>query len=188
VTDLDDDQRSIDGFIIVSDLRGHTVGAKFRPTPPALLDPSTQETIMSRLLGAGAVTLAIFSSISFATGQNASSQAPGTVHPDLTSRQERMVSQALATAPSQPAPVGVQPQVGGKLPDSMTAQALPSDVTDQVPEAKQLLFVKLPDRIVLIDPDTQVVTEIVMDPTTTGSNSDGPVRPSNCTAGAGRQC
>jgi hypothetical protein len=99
-----------------------------------------------------------------------------------------MVSQALATAPSQPAPVGVQPQVGGKLPDSMTAQALPSDVTDQVPEAKQLLFVKLPDRIVLIDPDTQVVTEIVMDPTTTGSNSDGPVRPSNCTAGAGRQC
>jgi hypothetical protein len=143
---------------------------------------------MNRLLDAGVVTLAIFSSISFATGQNAPSQPPGTVHPGLTSTQERMVSQALATAPSQSAPVGVQPQVGGKLPDSMTAQALPSDVTDQAPEAKQLLFVKLPDRIVLIDPDTQVVTEIVMDPTTTGSNSDGPERPSSCTAGAGRQC
>ena len=44
----------------------------------------------------------------------------------------------------------------------MTAQALPSDVTDQVPEAKQLLFVKLPDRIILIDPDTKLVHEIVL--------------------------
>jgi hypothetical protein len=31
VTDLDDDQRSIGGFIIVSDLRGHAIGAKFSP-------------------------------------------------------------------------------------------------------------------------------------------------------------
>ena len=148
---------------------------------------------MNRLLGAGAVTLAIFSSISFAAGQNAPgqnapSQAPGTVHPDLTAKQERTVSQALASSPSQPAPAGVQPQVGSKLPDSMTAQSLPSNVTDQVPEAKQLLFVKLPDRVVLIDPDTQLVTEIVMDPTTTGSSSDSSVQPSSCTAGAGRQC
>jgi hypothetical protein len=52
----------------------------------------------------------------------------------------------------------------------MTAQALPGNVTDQVPEAKQLFFVKLPDRIVLIDPDTKLVTEIVMDATTTGSS------------------
>jgi hypothetical protein len=166
---------------------------KRRPIAPAILNPTTQETVMNRFLSAGAVTLAILSSISFAAGQNAPgqnapTQAPGTVHPDLTQKQERMVSQALATSPSQPAPAGVQPQVGSKLPDSMTAKTLPSDVTDQVPEAKQLLFVKLPDRVVLIDPDTQVVTEIVMDPATTGSNTDSSIRPSNCTAAAGRQC
>jgi hypothetical protein len=166
---------------------------KRRPRAPAILNPTTQETVMNRFLGAGAVTLAILSSISFAAGQNAPgqnapTQAPGTVHPDLTQKQERMVSQALATSPSQPAPAGVQPQVGSKLPDSMTAKTLPSDVTDQVPEAKQLLFVKLPDRVVLIDPDTQVVTEIVMDPATTGSNTDNSIRPSNCTAAAGRRC
>jgi hypothetical protein len=62
------------------------------------------------------------------------------------------------------------------MPDSMTAQSLPSNVTDQVPEAKNLLFVKLPDRVLLIDPDNKVVTELVMDSgassdTTTGSNS-----------------
>ena len=38
---------------------------------------------------------------------------------------------------------------------------------------KNLLFVKLPDRIVLIDPDTKRVTEIVADEATTGSNTTG---------------
>jgi hypothetical protein len=77
----------------------------------------------------------------------------------------------------QPAPASGQPQVGDKLPDSMTAQQLPSNVADQVPEAKQLLFVKLPDRIILIDPDSKLVSEIVMDSVTTGSNSNSTDRP-----------
>jgi hypothetical protein len=81
-----------------------------------------------------------------------------------------------------PAPTGAQPQVGdklpdSKLPDSMTAQQIPRNVTDQVPEAKNSLFVKLPDRIILIDPDTKLVSEIVMDSVTTGSNSNSSDRP-----------
>ena len=121
---------------------------------------------MSQLIRAGAITLAISGSVGFAAAQ----KPPGS---DLTATQQRTVSQGLASSPSQPSPAGSQPQVGNKLPDSMTAQQLPSNVTDQVPEAKQLLFVKLPDRIVLIDPDTKLVSEIVMDSdsATTGSNS-----------------
>ena len=126
---------------------------------------------MSRLIGAGAITLAIFGSVGFAAAQT----GPSTV---LTSNQEQMVSQGLASSPSQSAPAGAQPQVGDKLPDSITAQQLPSNVTDQVPEAKNLLFVKLPDRIILIDPDTKLVSEIVMDSVTTGSNSNSTDRPS----------
>jgi hypothetical protein len=41
-----------------------------------------------------------------------------------------------------------------------------------------LLFVKLPDRIVLIDPETRLVTEIVIDEVTTGSNSNSSDQPS----------
>lgn len=120
---------------------------------------------MSQLIRAGAITLAIFGSVGFAAAQ----KPPGS---DLTATQQLTVSQGLASSPSQPSPAGSQPQVGNKLPDSMTAQALPNNVTDQVPEAKNLLFVKLPDRIMLIDPDSKLVTEIVMDSdaTTTGSN------------------
>ena len=40
-----------------------------------------------------------------------------------------------------------------------------------MPEAKEMLFIKLLDRIVLIDPESQVVAEIVMTPVTTGSGS-----------------
>src|ERR1700694_2124230 len=136
---------------------------------------------MSQLIRAGAITVAIFSSVGLAAGQNAPSQAQGSARADLTPKQEQMVSQRLASSPSQPAPAGAQPQVGNQVPDSMAAQALPSDVTDQVPEAKNLLFVKLPDRVLLIDPDTKLVTEIVMEGVTTGSNpnsSDSSDRPS----------
>jgi hypothetical protein len=129
-----------------------------------------QETIMSQFLRAGVITVAIFSSIGLAAAQTTPSRAPGSGQVDLTPRQEQMVSQGLAASPSQPAPAGSQPQVGSKIPDSMSAQALPSNVTDQVPEAKNLFFVKLPDRIILIDPDTKMVTEIVMEATTTGSS------------------
>ena len=134
---------------------------------------------MNQLIRAGAITVAIFSSVGYAAAQNAPSQNPGAAHADLTARQQQAVSQGLAASPSQPGPAGSQPQVGNKLPDSMTAQALPSDVTDQVPDAKQLLFVKLPDRIILIDPDSKVVHEIVLDDSTTtaGSNSGSSDRP-----------
>lgn len=125
---------------------------------------------MNQFIRAGAITVAILSSVSFAAAQRTASFD----HPDLTPTQQRTVSQGLASSPSQSAPAA-QPQVGDKMPDSMTAQSLPTNVTDQVPEAKNLLFVKLPDRVLLIDPDNKVVTELVMDSgassDTTGSNS-----------------
>jgi hypothetical protein len=126
---------------------------------------------MKQFIRTGAITLAIFGSVGFAAAQSAS----GSGHPELTPAQQRTVSQGLTSSPSQPAP-SAQPQVGDKIPDSMSAQNLPSNVTDQVPEAKNLLFVKLPDRVMLIDPDTQLVTEIVFDGMATGSNSNSPDR------------
>jgi hypothetical protein len=125
---------------------------------------------MSQLIRLSAVTLAILSNVGFAAAQRA-------VNSELTPTQQQTLSQGLANSPSQSAPAA-QPQVGDKMPDSMTAQQLPSNVTDQVPEAKQLLFVKLPDRIILIDPDTKLVSEIVTDSVTTGSNPNSSDRPS----------
>jgi hypothetical protein len=124
---------------------------------------------MNQLIRGGVIGVAILGSVGFAAAQ----RAPGTVSSELTANHQQAVSQGLSTSPSQPAPAGAQPQVGSKVPDSMNAQTLPSNVTDQVPEAKNLLFVELPDRMVLIDPDTKLVTEIVMDQATTGANTTG---------------
>jgi hypothetical protein len=119
---------------------------------------------MHQLIRGGAIAVAILGNVSFAVAQ----RAPGD---QLTANQQQTVSQGLASAPAQPAPSGEQPQVGNKLPDSMSVQSMPSNVTNQVPETKNLLFVKLPDRIVLIDPDNKLVTQIVTDNTTTGSST-----------------
>jgi hypothetical protein len=62
--------------------------------------------------------------------------------------------------------------IGSKAPDSTTAKPLPNEVTDQVPQTKTLLFVKLPDRILIIDPSNQLVAEVVPADATTGSGAD----------------
>jgi hypothetical protein len=171
--DLDGCQR-FSRFLLLSKQYSRAIGARCCADKRDWSD-SHQETIMNQLIRAGVVTLGIVGSAGFAAAQ----QAPGNDHSDLTPMQQRTVSQGLASSPSQPTPAA-QPHVGDRLPDSMTAQALPSDVTDQVPDAKQLLFVKLPDRIILIDPDTKLVHEIVLDSysTTTGSSSSSTNRPS----------
>src|ERR1700732_1750971 len=181
--DLDNGQRS-PGFLPLTNPHHHAFGATGRADSEIGLNLSAhQEAIMRQFIRAGAITLAIFSSVGLAAGQNAPSQTPGTAHADLTAKQQQTLSQGLASSPSQSAPIGAQPQVGDKVPDSMTAQSLPSNVTDQVPEVKKLLFVKLPDRVLLIDPDNKVMTELVMDSgassdTTTGSSSGSSERPS----------
>jgi hypothetical protein len=125
---------------------------------------------MNRLLYSGALSLVILGSAGAATAQNANDVTQtNNAHPNLNPAQQQMVSSGLASTPSQSAPSGAQPQVGDKVPDSMAAQSMPDNVGQQVPEAKQLLFVKLPDRILLIDPDTKQVSEIVAESATTGS-------------------
>jgi hypothetical protein len=136
-----------------------------------------KETIMNRLLYSAALSLVILGSAGAAMAQNANDTTQSNnAHPNLTPAQQQMVGTGLASAPSQSAQPGAQPQVGDKVPDSMAARSMPNDVGEQVPEVKQLLFVKLADRILLIDPDTKQVSEIVAEPTTTGSTAGGEER------------
>jgi hypothetical protein len=125
---------------------------------------------MNRLLSSGALLVILGSTV--ATAQNASDTTQSNnAHGALNPAQQQMVSNSLSSTPSQSAPSGAQPQVGDKVPESMSAQSMPHNVVDQVPEAKELLFVKLPDRILLIDPDTKLISEIVTEPATKGSTA-----------------
>ncbi|MGZ3291568.1 MAG: hypothetical protein ACXU87_26420, partial [Xanthobacteraceae bacterium] len=95
---------------------------------------------------------------------------------NLSQSKERQVTQGLSREQPQSA-AGYQGQVGSKPPESLSAKPMPDDVADQVPETKRYLFVKLPDRILLIDPHTGIVAEIVGGPATTGSGPAGEMSP-----------
>ena len=117
-------------------------------------------------LRASTLAIAVLGSVSFATAQN----APGDIEKlNLNQSKERQVTQGLSREQPQSA-AGYQGQVGSKPPASLSTKPMPDDVADQVPETKRYLFIKLPDRIVLIDPDTNMVAEIVGAPATTGAS------------------
>jgi hypothetical protein len=116
------------------------------------------------------ITLASVASINLAVTSFDQAVAQGTQQHNLSPAEEQAVTRGLADQPTQNMPSGFTGQVGSKLPLSETGKPLPSDVQAQVPEVKQMLFVKLPDRVLLIDPDSQAVAEILMVPVTTGSS------------------
>jgi hypothetical protein len=115
---------------------------------------------MRQQLRVGAAVFALLAGISLASAQGGSRLSP---------QQQQSVSKGLANQPNDNAPTGYQGQVGAKIPDSVTANPMPNNVTADVPAAKNLLFVKLPDRVLLIDPDTKTIAEILLASDTTGS-------------------
>jgi hypothetical protein len=126
-----------------------------------------QEIAMRQQLRAGATAFALLASISLASAQRGQA-----ADQPLTQQQQQSVNQGLANQPTDSAPAGYQGQVGSKMPDSMSAHPMPNSVASDVPETKNLLFVKLPDRVLLIDPDSKAIAEILLAGDTTGSTSD----------------
>jgi hypothetical protein len=131
-------------------------------------------------LGATALALLFFGGAVPAAAQNTgssmSSQGQGTSQEkfNLSPSKERQMMQVLRNEQTQNPPSGFDGRVGSKVPDSMTTKSLPNEASAHAPETKGVLFVRLPDRVLLIDPDNKAVVEIVADETTTGSgSSDG---------------
>ena len=81
----------------------------------------------------------------------------------LSQDQRNRIFHALGDQQKQAAPSDFDGQLGGKVPDSMHAQSVPNNLGAEVPQTKGLLFVRMPDRVLLIDPDNQAVLEIVAD-------------------------
>ena len=128
---------------------------------------------MRHHLCAGIAALALIAVTGPAAAQNAAStQGQNRQSLNLDSAQQHQVTQGLNNQQAQAKPPGFDGQVGSKVPDSMHPQSLPGNVTSDVPETKGYLFVKLPDRALLIDPETKTVVELVLAENATGSTPD----------------
>ena len=97
---------------------------------------------------------------------------------NLTPQQKQTIVQSVQSERGQPAPAGFLPKVGAPVPQSMSMQQLPSNVTTQVPAAKGLEYTKLDNNeILLIDPKDRKVADIIMPSGTTGAAPSSPMSP-----------
>ena len=123
------------------------------------------------LLRTGSIILALMSGVSFAAAQQTQGGMPSSNSPQssdssqqtlaLSPAQKQAIVQGLQGEQTQSSPEGERSQIGSKPPGAVSQQPLPNQVTSGVLQTKKLLFVKLPDRILLIDPDQQIVAEII---------------------------
>jgi hypothetical protein len=131
------------------------------------------EEVMRHHLCAGIAALALITAAGPAAGQTrASTEGQKQQSLNLDNAQQHQVTQGLSNQQAQAKPPGFDGQVGSKVPDAMHPQSLPGNVTSDVPETKGYLFVKLPDRALLIDPETKTVVELVLAENATGSTPD----------------
>jgi hypothetical protein len=104
-------------------------------------------------------------------GMAAAQRTTGPTNVILTAPEAQTLAKGLASRPDDTAPSGYDAQVGGTLPDGLAHRPVPPEVTAQVPDVDRLHYSKLPDRILLVDPNNKMVVEIV--PTTGGPATTG---------------
>ncbi len=115
-----------------------------------------------------AIAVIFMGSVSLTAAQGASDQG----QLNLSPAQQQDVMKGLANEPAQASTEAEEATVGTKLPETVKTQPLPGAVTAQVPTTDKYMFVKMPDRILLIHPDTGAVAEIITnESSTTGSGS-----------------
>ena len=134
------------------------------------------------------ITIAAVLSTGIALAQTPNGQPPSagprsgaeSIQPrlNLTQQQKQAVNRGLSGEPSQNAAADLQMRVGEPLPSSITPHVMPKSVTEPVPETKWYEFVKLPDRVLMVDPKDRSIAEIIPIPTTPASTGAARSSPS----------
>jgi hypothetical protein len=124
-----------------------------------------------KIIFAGAISLAL---VGVAAGQDSRQLLPampstggvGAViqsgPPVLTTEQKTTIAQAVRQSNRKVVvPPGVSAQVGSELPASLELYMLPDTTLAQIPAAKLYKYTVVSDRVVLVDPTTMRVVDIL---------------------------
>jgi len=60
-------------------------------------------------------------------------------------------------------PAGFHPQIGAKVPGSVTLNSLPSDLTNRLPELRKYDYVTARNVVALVDPVTRNVVDVLIE-------------------------
>ena len=109
-------------------------------------------------LGVAALTLLAGAGIAIAADSGSTSRD----HLNLTNAQQKEIWQSVSKQNArETAPAGFKAMVGEVVPTSIGLHALPSDATRQVPAVKSYDFAILQDQILLVDPTSKKIADII---------------------------
>jgi hypothetical protein len=79
----------------------------------------------------------------------------------LSDEQNSRIHESVLRNPDEPLAVAPAPDVGEALPGSVSLQDLPRAVTEEIPLVQGHQFVKLDDRILVVDPSSRTVVAMI---------------------------
>ena len=80
---------------------------------------------------------------------------------DLTEQQRHAIYETVARQQPTPAPDVGAVEVGSVLPPTIELQALPGDVTGQIPGTSAFRYVRSGDRVLLVEPTERIVVGVL---------------------------
>jgi hypothetical protein len=91
-----------------------------------------------------------------------SSGAAAAGYLNLSGAQEQLIYQTLKKVKVQNPPEGYRPTVGDRLPPTFTTSKLPQHITDRVPTTRDLEYVRVRGRkVILVDPKHGKVVDFI---------------------------
>jgi hypothetical protein len=119
---------------------------------------------MRALLAAGMLATAMLVIGPIAEGQTPATQQPVIATPsvNLTSEQRHVIKEIVLKDLQVPKVTADVPMaVGGTVPQSVTLQSFPADVTDKVPQVKSHEFFVKGDRVVIVSPKDNKIADVI---------------------------
>jgi Protein of unknown function (DUF1236) len=118
----------------------------------------------------GALAIALLGSVGIAVAQNSinkmAGEKPGSTMNTpaqlaLDDQQKQTIWNILGKSASAKAPSNFRATVGANVPAGIALHPLPSDVASKVPQAKKYHYTKVANEVLLVDPATHKVVDII---------------------------
>jgi hypothetical protein len=81
--------------------------------------------------------------------------------PSFSVRHDEIIWQLLGGLGNKPAPPEYYGSVGNIVPDSIKLRPVPPKVTEKVPPARGMLFAKVVDEVLIVNPGDRKIVEVV---------------------------
>jgi len=126
---------------------------------------------MKTYLRTGAILLAFVGSVGLAAAQQ-TTQPMGTEKGPMATTKQQMIQltpaqrtqvyqNVIKDRSGAPAPAGIALRIGAKVPTTVELNDLPDNVASQIPSVSRFKYIVAQNQVVLVDPSTSEVVEII---------------------------